>query len=98
LKQGAYRFMEKEPYGDNVMTKVPGSGGEPDEVEILSYRGYQLRASQSGADWIVWVGRSGERPTLMAASDREGVIDKAQRWIDDQLPAANDDVAGKISE
>ena len=74
------------------MTKVPGSGSEPDEVEILSYRGYQLRISLAGTDWIAWVARSGERPTLMAASDRECVIDKAQRWIDDQFPAANDDV------
>jgi hypothetical protein len=76
------------------MTKVPGSGSEPDEVEILSYRGYQLRISRAGADWLAWAALPGERPTLIAASDREAVIDKAQRWIDRRLPAANDDVSG----
>jgi len=69
---------------------VPGSGSEPDEVEILLHRVYQLRISRAGTDWLAWVALPGERPTLIAASDREAVIDKAERWIDDQFPAAND--------
>jgi len=74
---------------------MPGPGNEPGEVEILSYRGYKLRISLTGANWVVGATRAGERPTLIAASDREAVIDKAERWIDDQFPAANDNVSGK---
>ena len=54
-------------------------------AEIIVHRGYQIRLTQAGLEWIAAVALPGERPTLIMAPDRETAIDKAYEWIDLQL-------------
>jgi hypothetical protein len=55
------------------------------EAEVLEHRGYQIRLSPSGLEWLAFVARPKQRPTLIVAPDREGVLAKAYEWIERQL-------------
>jgi hypothetical protein len=39
----------------------------------------------SSLEWIAFVARPKQRPTVIMAPDREGVLTKAYEWIDRQL-------------
>jgi hypothetical protein len=56
-----------------------------EQTEVLDHRGYQIRLSQTGVDWISFVALPKQRPTLMMAPDREAVIAIAHEWIDKEL-------------
>lgn len=55
------------------------------EAEVLERHGYQIRLSPSGLEWMAFVARPKQRPTLILAPDREAVLAKADAWIDLQL-------------
>jgi hypothetical protein len=55
------------------------------ESNLVEHRGYQIRLSQSSLEWIAFVARPKQRPTVIMAPDREGVLTKAYEWIDRQL-------------
>ena len=55
------------------------------EAEVLERHGYQIRLSPSGLEWMAFVARPKQRPTLILAQDREAVLAKADAWIDRQL-------------
>lgn len=57
----------------------------PEQTEVLEHRGYQIRLSQTGVDWIAFVALPKQRPTLFVAPDREAVIAMAHEWIDREL-------------
>ena len=50
--------------------------------EVIVHRGYQIRLTPAGLEWIAAVGLPQERPTLIMAPDRETVIDNAFEWVD----------------
>lgn len=54
-------------------------------AEIIVHRGYQIRLTQAGLEWIAAVALPGQRPTLIVASERETAITKAKDWIDLRL-------------
>ena len=56
-----------------------------EQTKVLEHRGYQIRLSQTGVDWIAFVALPKERPTLMMAPDREAVIAITHEWIDKEL-------------
>ncbi len=60
----------------------------PVETEVLEHRGYQVRLSQTGVDWIAFVALPKQRPTLFMAPGREAVIAIAHEWIDKELRPA----------
>jgi hypothetical protein len=57
----------------------------PEQTDVLEHRGYQIRLSQTGVDWITFVALPKQRPTLFVARDREAVIAMAHEWIDKEL-------------
>jgi hypothetical protein len=66
------------------MSKVPGSGSEPDEVEIIGYRGYQLCVQSAPGEWAVVIRGDGQS-MLIVDTHREDAIARAQVWVDHQL-------------
>jgi hypothetical protein len=55
------------------------------ESNLVEHHGYQIRLSQSSLEWIAFVARPKQRPTVIMAPDREAVLTKAYEWIDRQL-------------
>jgi len=53
----------------------------PQAAEVLAHRGYQIRLTQAGFEWITAVALPWQRPTLIVASEREAAITKAKDWI-----------------
>ncbi|MBM6583254.1 hypothetical protein ILT44_23920 [Microvirga sp. BT689] len=51
-------------------------------TELLEHRGYQIRLTHAGLEWIAAVALPEQRPTLIMASDREAAIAKAYEWIE----------------
>ncbi|QRM32721.1 hypothetical protein [Microvirga sp. VF16] len=62
----------------------------PQLTDILEHRGYQIRLSLVGTEWMAFVARPKQRPTLMLAPDREAVIGMAHEWIEVQVPSAGE--------
>lgn len=57
------------------------------EVEFLEHRGYQIRLSQSGPEWMAFVTLPTQRLTLIMAMapDRQSAINQVHEWGDLQL-------------
>ena len=55
------------------------------DTELVEHKGYRIRLSPSGLEWLAFVARPKQRPTLILASDREAALAKAYEWIDLQL-------------
>jgi hypothetical protein len=51
----------------------------------MEHKGYQIRLSPSGLEWMAVVAQPKQRPTLIIASDRDAAIAKAYEWIALQL-------------
>lgn len=56
-----------------------------EQTGVLEHRGYQIRLSPTGVEWIAFVALPKQRPTLMMAPDREAVVAIAHEWIDKEL-------------
>ena len=56
----------------------------------MEHHGYQIRLSQSSLEWIAFVARPKQRPTVIMAPDRDGVLTKAYEWIEAQFTSAKD--------
>ena len=54
------------------------------DTELMEHNGYQIRLSPSGPEWLAFVARPKQRPTLILAPDREAALAKAYEWIDQQ--------------
>jgi hypothetical protein len=54
-------------------------------TEVIEHRGYQVRLTHAGLEWIAAVALPGQRPTLIIAPDRETAIAKANQWVDLRL-------------
>jgi hypothetical protein len=61
-----------------------------EKADLVEYKGYQIRLSPSGLEWMAFVARPKQRPTLIMAADREAAIAKAHEWIEAQLASAKD--------
>ncbi|WP_457093567.1 hypothetical protein [Microvirga sp. P5_D2] len=59
------------------------------ETELVEHMGYQIRLSPSGLDWMAFVARPKQRPTLIMGPDRESVVVKAKEWIEARLASAD---------
>ncbi len=57
----------------------------PEQTEVLEHRGYQIRLSPTGVEWIAFVALPKQRPTLIMAPDREAVVAIAHEWIEKEL-------------
>ena len=55
------------------------------DTELVEHKGYQVRLSRSGLDWLAFVALPKQRPTLIMAPDRAAALAKAYEWIDLQL-------------
>lgn len=58
------------------------------EAELLEHRGYQIRLTHAGLEWIAAVALPKQRPTLIMAPDREAAIAKARECIELQTKSA----------
>lgn len=67
------------------MIKVPGSDTEPDEVEIVDHRGYNVHIRRAAGEWTAYVFWPRDRPTIIAAGSREDAITGAKELIDERL-------------
>jgi len=56
-----------------------------EKADLVEHRGCQSRLSQSSLEWIAFVARPKQRPTLVMAPDRDAVIAKAYECVDRQL-------------
>jgi hypothetical protein len=56
-----------------------------EKADLVQHRGYQIRLSQSSLEWIAFVARPKQRPTLVMAPDRDAVIAKTSECVDRQL-------------
>ncbi|MBJ6128160.1 hypothetical protein [Microvirga splendida] len=54
------------------------------DTELVEHQGYQIRLSPSGLEWLAFVARPKQRPTLILAPDREAALAKAYEWIEGQ--------------
>jgi hypothetical protein len=54
------------------------------DAELVEHQDYQIRLSPSGPEWLAFVARPKQRPTLIMAADREAALAKAYEWIDEQ--------------
>jgi hypothetical protein len=54
------------------------------DAELVEHRGYQIRLSPSGLEWLAFVALPKQRPTLILAADREAALDKTYEWIEGQ--------------
>ncbi|MBM6584304.1 hypothetical protein ILT44_29345 [Microvirga sp. BT689] len=55
------------------------------DTELVEHKGYQIRLSPSGPEWLAFVALPRQRPTLIMAPDRAAALAKAYEWIDLQL-------------
>jgi hypothetical protein len=55
------------------------------DTELVEHKGYQIRLSPSGPEWLAFAALPKQRPTLILAPDREAALAKAYEWIDLQL-------------
>jgi hypothetical protein len=53
-------------------------------IELMEHKGYQIRLSPSGLEWLVFVALPKQHPILILAPDRETALTKAYEWIDQQ--------------
>ncbi|QRM32964.1 hypothetical protein [Microvirga sp. VF16] len=49
----------------------------PETADLVESNGYQIRLSPSGLEWLAFVARPKQRPTLIMAPDRTSVVAKA---------------------
>lgn len=68
----------------SAMTTMTDPHHHP-ETDLVQHRGYQICLSQSSLEWIAFVARPKQRPTVIMAPDREAVLTKAYEWVDLQL-------------
>jgi hypothetical protein len=54
----------------------------PPDTDLVEHQGYLIRLSPSGPEWLAFVARPKQRPTLIMAPDREAALAKAYEWID----------------
>jgi hypothetical protein len=54
------------------------------DTEFIEHQGHQIRLSPSGLEWLAFVARPKQRPTLILAPDREAALAKAYEWIEGQ--------------
>ncbi|SCZ06210.1 hypothetical protein SAMN02927923_03778 [Microvirga guangxiensis] len=59
------------------------------DTELVEHRGYQIRLSPSGLEWLAFVALLKQRPILIMAPDREAVLAKAYEWIEMQRTSAH---------
>jgi len=52
------------------------------DAEVLEHRGYHIRLTHAGLEWIAAVALPKQRPTLIMAPDREAAIAKTYEWIE----------------
>jgi hypothetical protein len=52
--------------------------------ELVEHKGYQIRLSPSGPDWLAFVALPRQRPTLIIAPNRDAALAKAYEWIEGQ--------------
>jgi hypothetical protein len=52
------------------------------ETEFVEHKGYQIRLSPSGLEWLAFVALPKQRPTLIMAPNRDAALAKAYEWID----------------
>jgi hypothetical protein len=57
---------------------------ENSTVEIPEHRNYRIRLRRTQVDWIGFVARRGQRPTVILGADRDALIAKAHAWIEGQ--------------
>ncbi|PVE22974.1 hypothetical protein DC522_18505 [Microvirga sp. KLBC 81] len=60
------------------------------QAELVEHKGYQIRLSPSSLEWMAFVARPKQRPTLIMAPDRAAALAKAYAWIEAQLASAKD--------
>lgn len=60
----------------------------PDKADFVEHKGYYIRLSASGLEWVAFVTQLKQRPTLILAPDREAALAKACEWIEAQLASA----------
>ena len=58
------------------------------DPELVEHKGYQIRLSPSGLEWLAFVARPKQRPTLIMAPSREAALAKAYEWSELQLKSA----------
>jgi hypothetical protein len=58
------------------------------DADLVERHGYQIRLSHVGLEWMAFVARPKQRPTLIMAPDRKAVLAKAYAWIEMQLKSA----------
>jgi hypothetical protein len=51
------------------------------DTELVEYKGYQIRLSPSGPEWLASLALPKQRLTLILAADREAALAKAYEWI-----------------
>ena len=54
------------------------------DTELVEHNSYQIRLSPSGLEWLAFVARPKQRPTLLLAPDRAAALAKAYEWIEEQ--------------
>jgi hypothetical protein len=59
------------------------------DTELVEHNGYEIRLSPSGLEWLAFVARPKQRPTLILALNREAALAKAYQWIEGQLTTEN---------
>jgi hypothetical protein len=45
------------------------------DAELVEHKGYQIRLSPSGLEWLACVAQPKQRPTLILAADRDTVLE-----------------------
>jgi hypothetical protein len=55
------------------------------DTELVEHDGYQIRLSPGGLEWLAFVARPKQRPTLIMAPARAAALAKAYEWIELQL-------------
>jgi hypothetical protein len=61
------------------------------DTDRVEHKGYQIRLSPSGLEWMAFVALPQQRPTLIMAPDREAALAKAYEWIQVQLTPEKDE-------
>ncbi|QRM32985.1 hypothetical protein [Microvirga sp. VF16] len=57
-------------------------------ADLVEHKGYQIRLSPSGLEWMAFVALPKQRPTRIMAADREAALAKTCEWIEAQLASA----------
>ncbi len=60
------------------------------DTELVEHRGYQIRLSPSGPEWLDAVALLSHRPTQIMAPDREAALIEAYEWNKASFASAED--------